>query len=125
MFPQKIETTFFIIDLYGATEIKGGLSSLLNFSDKQPPPLSSHFQRVPCPISIFKMPSNNSSNDGHDGTAGLSSLLEKHLLGTFKMRLGNITCTEMVRPVNMAGVNRIVQSIRDVEWQSGHSGVPY
>ena len=36
------------------------------------------------------------------------------LLGTFKMRLGNITCTEMVRPVNMAGVKRIVQSIRDV-----------
>ena len=73
------------------------------------------FLRVPRPISIFEMPSNKSTN-GRDGTAGMSSLLGEHLLGTFKMRLGNITCTEMVRPVNMAGVKRIVQSIRDVGW---------
>ena len=46
----------------------------------------------------------------------MSSLLGEHLLGTFKMRLGNITCTEMVRPVSMAGVKRIVRSIRDVGW---------
>lgn len=61
------------------------------------------------------MPKNNSSNPC-DETTGMSSLLGEHYLGTFKMRVGNITCTEMVRPVSMAGVKRIVQSIREVGW---------
>lgn len=51
-----------------------------------------------------------------NSTAGMSSLLDKHYLGTFKLRLSNITCTEMVRPLSEKGLQRLQRSIREVGW---------
>ena len=61
------------------------------------------------------MPSNISSQGGNV-PAGMSSLLEQHYLGVFKMRLRNITCTEMVRPLSKRGLERLTRSIREVGW---------
>eukprot|EP00904_Undaria_pinnatifida_P013509 jgi/Undpi1/9289/HiC_scaffold_26.g11747.m1 len=46
----------------------------------------------------------------------MNAVLSKHYLGEFKMRLGNITCTEMVRPLSKSGLQHLEQSIQDVGW---------
>lgn len=46
----------------------------------------------------------------------MTAILSKHYLGEFKMRLGNITCTELVRPLSKNGLKYLEQSIREVGW---------
>lgn len=46
----------------------------------------------------------------------MSAILSKHYLGEFKMRLGNITCTELVRPLSQNGLKHLERSIKDVGW---------
>ena len=52
-----------------------------------------------------------SSNDER-----MSSLLRQRYLRLHKMRLGNITCTEMVRTLAKPGLSCVTQSIRHVGW---------
>ncbi|CAB1110540.1 unnamed protein product [Ectocarpus sp. CCAP 1310/34] len=46
----------------------------------------------------------------------MSAVLSKHYLGEFKMRLCNITCTEMVRPLSQNGLQHLERSIQEVGW---------
>ncbi|CAB1112239.1 unnamed protein product [Ectocarpus sp. CCAP 1310/34] len=46
----------------------------------------------------------------------MSAVLSEHYLGEFKMRLGNITCTEMVRPLSQNGLKHLERSIQEVGW---------
>ena len=54
---------------------------------------------------------SGSSNDKR-----MSSSLRQHYLRLHKMRLRNITCTEMVHTLSQPGLARVPQSIRDVGW---------
>ncbi|CAM9623429.1 unnamed protein product [Choristocarpus tenellus] len=47
---------------------------------------------------------------------GMSSLLQDHFLGMYRMTLGNITCTEMVRPLSESGLTRVSKSIHEKGW---------
>ena len=59
---------------------------------------------------------NRSRDSCSSNDEGMPSLLRQHYLGLHKMRLGNITCTEMVRTLSKSGLARVTPSIRDFGW---------
>ncbi|CAN0000753.1 unnamed protein product [Choristocarpus tenellus] len=52
-------------------------------------------------------------DSSHKGTA---KLVEHHYLGLYKMKLTNITCTEVVRPLSERGLARVSKSIKEKGW---------
>ena len=51
----------------------------------------------------------------------LTDLFDEHLCGTHDIPLSQITCTALVRPVNLGGVERLKNSIRAKGWLRNHA----
>ena len=61
---------------------------------------------------IFTMPpSSIAPNNNGVARKGMSSVLQRHYLGVHKLRIGNVTCTEMVRPLSERGLQQLAKSI--------------
>ena len=97
--------------MYAPTSHSSNLPQLLRLT-----PLTALFA-IPSTIMLRSgIAAHRSRTSGSSNDERMSSILRHHYLGLHKMRLGNITCTEMVRTLSQPGLARVTQSIRDVGW---------